>query len=384
MIVRPKRLPSSFYITFAIPLRQPSSQRIRFISHHKSFTRCVNHQCFRSMSQNTKIEYQKDGHFTRPASTFRNFVSADPKTQFPAEKGRYALYISPGCPWAHRTIIVRALKRLEDVIDLYILSPSMGEKGWFFDGAHGTLPKDPLYGFTYLRELYFKANPDFDGRFTVPVLWDKKAGTIVNNESSEIIRMLYCEFDAFIPEQFREVNKPGGGLYPEHLRKDIDELNEWVYDTVNNGVYKCGFATKQESYDQNVYPLFKSLDRLESLLATQGKPFLFGDQITEADIRLYTTIARFDVAYYPVFLCNLKSIRHDYPHLHLWFRRLYWDESAITGGAFHKTTEPWIGLYSTGYSTARNRVTNSQAAVIVPRGPAVLVEPLAESEKLKL
>ncbi|KAI1445936.1 glutathione S-transferase [Annulohypoxylon stygium] len=337
------------------------------------------------MSQTTKIEYQKDGHFTRPASTFRNFVSADPNSQFPAEKGRYALYISPGCPWAHRTIIVRALKRLEDVIDLYILSPSMGEKGWFFDGAHGTLPKDPLYGFTYLRELYFKADPDFNGRFTVPVLWDKKAGTIVNNESSEIIRMFYSEFDAFIPEPYREVNKPGGGLYPENLRKDINELNEWVYDTVNNGVYKCGFATKQESYDQNVYPLFKSLDRLESLLAASGKPFLFGDHITEADVRLYTTIARFDVAYHTVFLCNLKSIRHDYPYLHRWFRRLYWDaDYEVTGGAFHKTTQPWIGIYASGYSTAKNRVTNSQAAVIIPRGPAVPVEPLAENEKLKL
>ncbi|KAI1094070.1 glutathione S-transferase [Rostrohypoxylon terebratum] len=337
------------------------------------------------MSQTTKIEYQKDGHFTRPASTFRNFVSADPNSQFPAEKGRYALYISPGCPWAHRTTIVRAFKRLEDVIDLYVLSPSMGEKGWFFDGSHGTLPKDPLYGFTYLRELYFKADPDFNGRFTVPVLWDKKAGTIVNNESSEIIRMFYSEFDAFIPEPYREANKPGGGLYPVHLRKDIDEMNEWVYDAVNNGVYKCGFATKQESYDQNVYPLFKSLDRLESILADQaavGNLFLFGLHITEADVRLYTTIARFDVAYHTVFLCNLKSIRHDYPNLHRWFRQLYWDETEITGGAFHKTTQPWIGLYASGYAVAKNRVTNSQAAVIVPRGPAVPVEPLEQKHKM--
>ncbi|KAL7620858.1 hypothetical protein AAE478_009856 [Parahypoxylon ruwenzoriense] len=324
--------------------------------------------------------YQKEGHFTRPDSTFRNFISADPNSQFPAEKGRYALYVAPGCPWAHRTLIVRAYKRLEDVIDLYMLNPFMGPKGWFFDGAHGTLPKDPLYGFTYLRELYRKADANFDGRFTVPVLWDKRGGTIVNNESSEIIRMLYTEFDAFVPEP--RLREAGGGLYPTHLQHAIDEMNAWVYDTVNNGVYKCGFAGSQEAYDQNLYPLFASLDRLEELLRSHGKPFLLGDQLTEADVRLYTTIARFDVAYHSVFQCNLRSIRHDYPHLHAWFRRLYWDESEATGGAFHKTTAPWIGLYAEGYARARAKVTKSQAPVIVPRGPAVLVEPLPEGEKL--
>lgn len=278
---------------------------------------------------------------------------------------------------------MRALKRLEDVIDLYILHPSMGDKGWFFDGTRGSLPKDPLYGFTYLRELYLKADPDFHGRFTVPVLWDKKAHTMVNNESSEIIRMLASEFDAFVPEPYREASKPGGGLYPARLREEIDEMNEWVYNTVNNGVYKCGFAGKQESFDEHVYPLFASLDRLEGILAAHGRPFLLGDHLTEADVRLYTTVARFDVAYHTVFQCNLKSIRHDYPLLHLWFRRLYWDEgSEETGGAFHKTTAPWIGLYAEGYAKAKVNVTKSQAPVIVPRGPAVLVEPLAESEKL--
>ncbi|KAI5922088.1 glutathione S-transferase [Camillea tinctor] len=333
------------------------------------------------MATPAKTKYQKNGQFTRPDSTFRNFISRDPNSAFPAEKGRYALYLAPGCPWAHRTLIVRAMKRLEDIVDLYVLNPFMGPDGWFFDGAYGTLPKDPLYGFTHLRQLYLKADPEFNGRVTVPVLWDKKTGTLVNNESSEIIRMLYSEFDEFIPEEIRESNKPGGGFYPENLRKDIDEMNEWVYHTVNNGVYKTGFAGTQEAYDEHVYPLFESLDRLEAILG-HGKPFLFGDHITEADVRLYTTLARFDVAYHTVFLCNLKSIRHDYPHLHLWLRRLYWDQGQETNGAFNKTTAPWIGLYGQGYAAARKMVNPGQAAPITPRGPAVLMEPLRENERL--
>lgn len=275
---------------------------------------------------------------------------------------------------------MRALKHLEDVIELHYLNPFMGPNGWFFDEKY----EDPLYQLTYLRELYHKVQPNFDGRITVPVLWDKQERTIVNNESSEIIQMLYSKFDAFVPEKYREVNKPGGGLYPKHLEKEIKEMNEWVYNTINDGVYKCGFATTQESFDENVYPLFKSLDRLEGILAGHGKPFLFGDHITEADVRLYTTIVRFDVAYHSVFQCNLKSIRHDYPHLHLWLRRLYWDQGEETSGAFYKTTEPWIKFYAEGYARARAKVTKSQAAVIIPRGPAVFVEPLAEHEKLQV
>ncbi|KAI1500236.1 glutathione S-transferase [Biscogniauxia marginata] len=333
------------------------------------------------MSQITKLEYQKNGQFIRPDSAFRNFVSKDPNSAFPAEKGRYALYLAPGCPWAHRTLIVRAMKRLEDVIDLYTLSPSFGPEGWFFDGAHGTLPKDPLYGFTHLRQLYLKANPNYEGRFTVPVLWDKKKETMVNNESSEIIRMFYTEFDEFIPEAVRESNKPGGGFYPEKLRREIDEMNEWVYNTVNNGVYKIGFAGKQEAYDEHIYPLFESLDRLEAILG-DNRPFLLGDHITDADVRLYTTLARFDVAYHSVFLCNLKYIRHDYPRLHLWLRRLYWDQGEATNGAFYKTTAPWIGLYATGYAGSKQKVNSGQASPIIPRGPAVLMEPLREDEKL--
>lgn len=196
-----------------------------------------------------------------------------------------------------------------------------------------------MYGFKYLKELYLKADPNYEGRYTVPTLWDKKRETIVNNESSEVIRMLYSEFDDLLPEHMREINRPGGGFYPEHLRDEINAMNEWVYPQINNGVYKTGFATTQEAYEENIYPLFKALDRVEAHLGQEGhQPFLFGEHITEADIRLYTTIARFDVAYYLIFRCNLKMIRHDYPNIDRWYRRLYYDETPLTGGAFKKTT----------------------------------------------
>ncbi|KAI0000247.1 glutathione S-transferase [Xylariaceae sp. FL0662B] len=332
------------------------------------------------MPEPPKLNYQKDGHFIRPDSAFRNFVSKDPNSPFPAEKGRYALYLAPTCPWAHRTLIVRAMKRLEDVIDLYLLNPFMGPEGWFFDGA---LPQDPLYGFRTLRQLYRKVDPDYGGRVTVPVLWDKKTATLVNNESSEIIRMLYSEFDAFVPEALREASKPAGGFYPAHLRSEIDDMNGWVYHTVNNGVYKAGFATTQAAHDGAVYPLFASLDRLEAHLADRGTPFLLGNHVTEADVRLYTTLVRFDVAYHSVFMCNLKSVRHNYPHLHLWLRRLYWDDGAETGGAFYRTTQPWIGMYAQGYAKARHTIVHKgQGEVVFPRGPAVPIEPLGDGEKL--
>ena len=271
---------------------------------------------------------------------------------------------------------MRLLKGLESVIDVYQVHPFMGPDGWYFSGSDGSLPKDPLHGFKTLKELYHFANPNYSGRYTVPVLWDKKQDTMVNNESSEIIRMFYAEFDDLLPAELREINRPGGGFYPDALRKEIDEVNAWVYDTVNNGVYKTGFATTQESYEDNLFPLFKSLDRLEAMLG-HGKRYLLGDHLTEADIRLYTTIVRFDVAYYPVFLCNLKSIRHDYPLLYLWLRRLYWDQGSETRGAFFKTTAPNIHNYGSGYAKARHKIVfNSAGPLIIPVGPAVLIDPL--------
>jgi glutathionyl-hydroquinone reductase len=327
----------------------------------------------------------KDGHFRRRESSFRNFVSRDPNSTFPAEANRYALYVNVGCPWAHRTILTRSLKSLDSIIQLIKTDFVLTEDGWLFTGRNGSDPVDPLYGFTSLSQLYYKADPEYVGRFTVPVLWDKQNETIVNNESSEIIRMLYSAFDGLLPEELREENRPGGGFYPEHLRKEIDEMNEWVYNTVNNGVYKCGFAATQEAYDANIYPLFASLDRLEEHLGEPGhSPFLFGPYVTEADIRLYTTMARFDVAYHGIFQCNLKMVRHDYPRLSRWLRNLYWDTSEATnGGVFGRTT--FFNAYKWGYLRAKGRQIHGGSDVgwdiILPAGPAPDIAPLTEDEK---
>ncbi|KXT04208.1 hypothetical protein AC578_58 [Pseudocercospora eumusae] len=336
------------------------------------------------MSRPTHAHADADGHFRRKDSSFRNFISRESGAQYPPEKGRYALYMNYGCPWAHRASAVRALKGLEDVIQMIPTDFDLTENGWTFTGKNGSAEKDPLYGFTGLKQLYLMVEPEYEGRYTVPCLFDKKTETIVNNESSEIIRMFYTEFDDLIEEDLRESSKGEKGLFPEHLRKEIEEMNEWVYNTVNNGVYKCGFATTQAAYDANIYPLFESLDRLEAHLASKGTPFLFGDFITEADIRLYTTLIRFDTAYHTIFQTNLKSIRHDYPKLNLWLKRIYWDEGKLTnGGAFQRTTN--FLAYKYGYAKAKGRQLNkgSGGEVVAPRGPAVDIDPLTEEEKLK-
>jgi putative glutathione S-transferase len=232
------------------------------------------------------------------------------------------------------------LKGLEDIIELVVMDYIMFPEGWGYSGRDGTAEKDPFYGFTRHRQLYEKAEPGYEGRVLVPTLWDKKNETIVNNESSEIIRMFYTEFDDLLPEKFREQSHPAGGYYPESLKEQIDQFNEWVYDTINNGVYKCGFASSQEAYDKNIDILFESLDRVEARLEKSDGPFLFGKHLTEADIRLYPSIARFDVAYHTIFKCNLKMIRHDYPRIDKWYRNIYYDEGEETrGGAFKKATD---------------------------------------------
>ncbi|KAK2736270.1 hypothetical protein FQN55_001730 [Onygenales sp. PD_40] len=332
------------------------------------------------LSRRRKLDRKKDiyqlaspdGHFRRQPSTFRSTISRAPNAPFPPEKDRYVLYLTTGCPWAHRTNIVRTLKGLEPIIQLVLLDPRLGPDGWRFSGEHGSAPQDPLYGFTYLRELYEKAEPGYVGRYTVPVLWDRKRETIVSNESAEIIRFLDTEFEAVVAPG----DAVGYSLYPERLRAEIDEMNAWVYDRVNNGVYKAGFAATQEAYEENVYPLFEALDRIEAHLGSEEYhgPYLFGEQITEADVRLFTTIVRFDVAYYAIFRCSLKMIRHDYPRIHRWLRTLYWDESERTaGGAFRKTTD--FDALKLSYSyTQQKQLGNTNT--IISAGPYPHILPL--------
>ncbi|KAJ5980728.1 Glutathione S-transferase omega-like 2 [Penicillium waksmanii] len=279
----------------------------------------------------------KSGEFKRQVSAFRNFVSRESGAEFPAEKGRYHLYVSYACPWAHRTLITRKLKGLEDFISFSSVHWHLGDKGWRFATADEKLPgentiPDPLHPeFTHLRDIYFSNEPDYTGRFTVPVLFDKKTNRIVSNESAEIIRMLYYEFDDLLPEQYKKVD-----LFPSALRSEIDTSNEWIYNDVNNGVYKSGFATTQEAYEKAVVTLFSSLDKIEAHLVKQqaSSKYFFGNTVTEADIRLFTTIIRFDPVYVQHFKCNLRDIRSGFPAIHRWVRGLYWDLDA-----FRETTE---------------------------------------------
>jgi putative glutathione S-transferase len=261
-----------------------------------------------------KAEADDDGNFVRQQSAFRRFVSREPGAEFPPEAGRYHLYVSYACPWASRTLLVRKLKGLEDAIGVTIVDPVRDERGWRFgDGSAANGEPDPLHGWTYLSEGYALTDPSFDGRVTVPVLWDTKTNTAVNNESSEIIRMLNSEFDAF-------ATHPEVDLYPDELRDEIDALNERIYDTVNNGVYRSGFASTQKAYEENVVVLFESLEWLEELLST--KRYLTGDRITEADWRLAMTLFRFDPVYVGHFKCNIKRIV-DFPNLWAYTRELY-------------------------------------------------------------
>lgn len=241
------------------------------------------------------------GRFERTDSSFRDRVTAD--GDFAAAPGRYHLYIAWACPWAHRTAIVRRLKGLEDVISLSAVAPEISDQGWRFD-ADGETGPDPILGAHHLHQVYTRAEPDFTGRVTVPVLWDKERETIVNNESADIIRMLNGAFDAW--------GDAAVDLYPEALREEIDAVNARLYETVNNGVYRCGFATTQAAYEDAFAALFDTLDWLEDRLSRQRH--LVGDRITEADWRLFPTLVRFDAAYYGLFKCNRRRLR-DYPHL---------------------------------------------------------------------
>ncbi|MGK7878399.1 MAG: glutathione S-transferase family protein [Xenococcaceae cyanobacterium] len=260
-----------------------------------------------------KEGYQKDskGRFLRNPTTFRNWITADASSVFKAESGRYHLYVSFACPWAHRTLIMQRLKGLEDAIALSIVDPFMEEEGWEFSNFPGSIP-DTVNGASYLREIYAQADSKYTGRVTVPVLWDKQTKTIVNNESREIIRMFDLEFEAFAQNK---VN-----FYPEELREEIDKTIDAIYNPINNGVYRAGFATSQEAYEEGVTALFEALDYWEGVLGKQR--YLCGDRLTEADWCMFTTLLRFDAVYYVHFKCNLRHI-WDYPNLWNYLKELY-------------------------------------------------------------
>ncbi|PSW44635.1 glutathione S-transferase family protein [Photobacterium leiognathi] len=257
------------------------------------------------------------GKFERKASSFRNWITKDGsagitgKAGFKAEPNRYHLYVSLACPWAHRAIIYRQLKELNAMIPMSVVNAYMGENGWNFEAGDGVVA-DPIFNAQFLHQIYTQADPDYTGRVTVPVLWDKHKQTIVSNESADIIRMLNSAFD--------DVGAVKGDFYPQALRQQIDELNDFVYANINNGVYRAGFATTQEAYDEAVVALFDALDVIEQRLSTQR--YLLGEQITEADWRLFTTLVRFDAVYVGHFKCNLKRIV-DFPHLWGYVRDLY-------------------------------------------------------------
>lgn len=256
-------------------------------------------------------ERDTTGEFNRMPTQFRQWITADGSSGFKAEAGRYHLYVSLACPWAHRTVILRSLKGLQNQIGLSIVDPILTEKGWGFSDRPGAIP-DTVNGARYLQDIYLQARPDYTGRITVPVLWDKQTQTIVNNESREIVRMLDREFAAFA--------RPDSDFCPEPLRDLIDQTIDAIYRPINNGVYRSGFATSQTAYEEAVTELFEHLDRWEEILGHQR--YLCGAQLTEADVNLFTTLIRFDLVYHGHFKCNLRRIV-DYPNLWNYLKDLY-------------------------------------------------------------
>jgi putative glutathione S-transferase len=287
-----------------------------------------------------------DGDFRRQDSRFRSWLTANgaagPNGEqgFKAEKGRYHLYVSLACPWAHRTLIFRELKGLQEYIDVTAVEPIMLENGWELS--------DPLYGFDYAYQLYLKADPSYEGRVTVPILWDKQTQTIVSNESSEIIRMFNTAFNHLTGDKT--------DYYPENLRSKIDSVNTRVYDTINNGVYLCGFATTQQAYEKAFKALFESLDWVDDILTKQ--PYLAGEQLTEADWRLFTTLIRFDAVYFGHFKTNRQQIA-DYPAMSNYLRQLYQIQGIAGSVNFEHIKTHYYGSHLTINPTG-----------IVPVGPA--------------
>ncbi len=292
------------------------------------------------------------GRFVRPVSTFRHWVTPDGapgptgRGDFRAEPDRYHLYVALNCPWACRTLIYRKLKKLEDVISVSIAIPQFTEQGYSFGEYPGSSP-DPLYNIRYIHEMYTRADSHFTGRATVPVLWDKKQSTMVNNESADIIRMLNSAFNAF--------GDASVDFYPVELRAEIDALNERIYEGLNNGVYRTGFAVSQEAYEEAVTAVFNCLDELEQRL--EGRSYLLGERITETDWRAFVTLIRFDIAYHGLFKCNVRRLI-DYPRLSAYLKRLYNVPGVADTVDFHH-------IKRTYYSIPR---VNPYG--IVPKGPA--------------
>lgn len=294
------------------------------------------------------------GKFVRTTSQFRNWITADGqagptgKGGFKAESGRYHLYVSLACPWASRTLIMRKLKGLEEHISLSVVHPLMLEHGWTFKEGPGVI-SDPLFHSRYLYQIYQKADVNYTGRVTVPVLWDKQTNTIVSNESSEILRMFNTAFN--------HITGNTEDYSPKEWRKELDQMNDFVYDTINNGVYKAGFATKQEVYEKEVLRLFEALDKLEEHLS--DKEFLIGNRLTEADIRLFVTLVRFDSVYFGHFKCNLKELM-TYPNLWHYTKKLYHYKGIAQTVNFDHIKEHYYGSHKTINPTG-----------IIPAGPVI-------------
>lgn len=306
------------------------------------------------------------------SSTFRSSIKKG--TKFAPEAGRYHLYVSLACPWAHRTLITRVLKGLTSIISVSIVHWHMDSNGWRFPtqeeldsvpkGSNAVGTVDSVNNYSRLSQLYFDVQKDYPGRFTVPLLYDTKEKTIVNNESADIIRIFNNEFNEILPEKYAVID-----LYPSELQSKIDELNSWVYDNINNGVYKAGFATVQEVYEKEAKNVFVYLDKVEKILANNhenNQDFLIGNQLTEADIRLFTTIIRFDPVYVQHFKVNQGTIRDNYPHINQWMKLLYWK---IPG--FKETTD---------FDHIKKHYTKSHKGInplgITPIGPIPNIQPL--------
>lgn len=305
------------------------------------------------------------GRFKRKESSFRSWVTADGRagptgnSGFKAEADRYHLYVSLACPWAHRTMIYRKLKGLEHMISMSVVNAFMGEEGWTFKSGEGVIA-DPISNATHLYEVYIAAQADYTGRVTVPILWDKKTNTIVSNESSEIIRMFNSAFDG--------VGAAAGDFSPAELLADIDELNDFIYPTINNGVYKAGFATTQDAYEEAVTVVFEALDTLETRL--QDQRYLLGNTITEADWRLFTTLVRFDAAYVGHFKCNRHRIV-DYPNLWGYLRDLYQVPGIADTVSIDNIKAHYYGSHETINPTR-----------IIPIGPDIYFDTPHEREQL--